>query len=167
MTNNHPAEIRWQGSRWLRPHAIAAPFGIFLATVFLQWVTAEQPFDRGDVRSLASLVDFGVVLYAMVAVSVETGVRAVFWALDQRRQWRARMRAEMKEETKEEAKAEVRAEMKAAVRDEVKAAVRDEVITETRAATLAEALAVIDAGGNLKEWLDHAVATLEEDQPQK
>ena len=42
-----------------------------------------------------------------------------------------------------------------------------QVITETRAATLAEAQDVIDAGGNLKEWLDHAVATLEEDQPQK
>ena len=71
----------------------------------------------------------------------------MFWALDQRRQWRARMRAEMKEEAKAE--------------------VRDEVITETRAATLAEALAVIDVGGDLKEWLDHAVATLEEEQPQK
>jgi hypothetical protein len=83
----------------------------------------------------------------MVAVSAETGVRAVFWALDQRRQWRAKMRAEVA----------------AAVKAEVAAAVKADVV----AAMKAEVRAVVDAGGDLKEWLDHDVATLEEEQPQK
>ncbi len=63
----------------------------------------------------------------------------MFWALDQRRQWRARM--------KEEARAEG--------------------LAEGRVATLAEIRAVVNAGGDLKEWLDHATATLEEEQAEK
>ena len=63
----------------------------------------------------------------------------MFWALDQRRQWRARMR--------EEAKAQGRA--------------------EARVATLAEMIVVKESGGDLEDWLHRAVATLEEEQPQK
>jgi hypothetical protein len=123
--------------------------------VVLYLVAAEKPLDRVDVRLAASLVDLGVVLYAMVAVSAETGVRAVFWALDQRRQWRAKMRAEMKEE--------VKAEVAAAVKAEVAAAVKADVV----AAMKAEVRAVVDAGGDLKEWLDHDGGTLEEEHPKK
>jgi hypothetical protein len=83
----------------------------------------------------------------MVAVSAETGVRAVFWALDQRRQWRAKMRAEVA----------------AAVKAEVAAAVKADVV----AAMKAEVRAVVDAGGDLKEWLDHDGGTLEEEHPKK
>lgn len=40
------------------------------------------------------MVDLAAVLYAMVAVLAERGARLMFWALDERRKWRAKMRAE-------------------------------------------------------------------------
>ena len=36
----------------------------------------------------------GAVLYAAAAMLAERGVRLMFWALDQRRKWRAKWRAE-------------------------------------------------------------------------
>lgn len=74
----------WRESRWIRRHAIAAPFGIFAATVLLvarsgQWSGWES------LESAATLVDLGAVLYAMVAVLVERGTNMIFWALEQRK----------------------------------------------------------------------------------
>ena len=74
----------WQERRWLRRHAIAAPFGIFAATVLLaarsgQWAGWES------LELAATLVDLGAVLYAMAAVLFERGVRMVFWALEERK----------------------------------------------------------------------------------
>ena len=42
------------------------------------------------------------MLYAMLAVLVERGVITMFWALDKRREWRAKMRAEVREEMRVE-----------------------------------------------------------------
>ena len=53
------------------------------------------------------------MLYAMFALLVERGVITMFWALDKRREWRARMRAEMKEELREAVRADVREEVRA------------------------------------------------------
>ena len=58
---------------------------------------------RESLESAATLVDLGAVLYGMVAVLVERGVRMVFWALDERRKWR--------EKRREEAMAEGQAEL--------------------------------------------------------
>ncbi len=45
-------------------------------------------------------------MYAMLAVLVERGVLAMFWALDKRREWREKMRAEMRAELMPEVRAE-------------------------------------------------------------
>ena len=100
--------------RWLRLHAMIAPFGVFLVTVLLlarsgKWSGWES------LESAATLVDLGAVLYGMVAVLAERGVDMVFWALEQRRK--------RLEERRREGQAELIAEMLAAgVPDETKQA---------------------------------------------
>ncbi len=74
-----------QERQWLRRHAIAAPFGIFAATVLLA-VRSGQWDGWESLEMAATLVDLGAVLYAMVAVLVERGVDMVFWALERKKQ---------------------------------------------------------------------------------
>ena len=74
----------WLGMRWLRLHAMVAPFGVFAVTLLLlarsgQWGGWES------LEPAASLVDLAAVVYGMIAVLVERGVDMVFWALEQRR----------------------------------------------------------------------------------
>lgn len=84
----------WQERRWLRRHAMVAPFGVFAATLLLTLYLKQWQWHGRDSWELAtSQVDLGAVLYAMAAVLVERGVRAMFWALDERRKWRAQWRA--------------------------------------------------------------------------
>ena len=71
--------------RWLRRHAIAAPFGIFAATALLI-VRSGQWNGWESLETAATLVDLGAVLYAMAAVLVERGVDMVFWALERKKQ---------------------------------------------------------------------------------
>ena len=70
--------------RWLRRHAIAAPFGIFAATILLA-IQSGQWDGWGRLGLAANLVDMGAVIYGMVAVLAERGVRMIFWALEERR----------------------------------------------------------------------------------
>ncbi len=79
--------------KWLRLHAIAAPFGVFVVTLLLlersgQWGGWER------LEAAASLVDLAVVIYGMFAVLAERGVDMVFWALEQRQKRRAKIEAE-------------------------------------------------------------------------
>ena len=74
-----------QERRWLRRHAVAAPFGIFAATVLLV-VRSGQWNGWESLEMAASMVDLGAVLYAMVAVLAERGVDMVFWALERKKQ---------------------------------------------------------------------------------
>ena len=105
--------------RWLRRHAIAAPVGILLVTILLTYLTQpEQWNQREGLKSAASLVDLGTVVYATVAVILERGVRIVFWALDQRRKWREKWRAEAQAEGRAEGLAEGLAEGRAEGRAE-------------------------------------------------
>ena len=84
----------WQERRWLRRHAMVAPFGVFAATLLLTLYLKQWQWHGRDSWELAtSQVDLGAVLYAMAAVLVERGVRVMFWALDERRKWRAQWRA--------------------------------------------------------------------------
>ena len=85
----------WEERRWLRRHAMAAPFGIFAATMLITWYV-EQGQWQGPAswRVAGSLVDLGTVFYAMAAVVVERSIRFMFWALEQHQKWRARMREE-------------------------------------------------------------------------
>ena len=96
----------WQDGRWLRRHAIFAPFGIFAATVLLvartgKWTGWES------LEVAATLVDLGAVLYAMVAVVFERGVDMVFWALERKKQ--------REQENKAKVQAELLAELLAYV----------------------------------------------------
>ena len=79
----------------MRRHAVAAPFGVFAATMLLalyleQW---QWPGPEGW-RLAASLVDLGAVFYAMAAVAVERSIRLMFWAWDQHKKVQAKLRAE-------------------------------------------------------------------------
>lgn len=91
--------------RWLRRHTVVAPFGIFAVTLALAWWERVLPWPSVGPAGTAELVDLAAIIYGMIAVLSERGVRVMFWALDQRRQWRERWR--------QEARAEARAEMKA------------------------------------------------------
>ena len=92
MNDEWLGEIR--SARWLRRHALFAPFGVFAATAALVYLTAPGQRDiPALVQSAGPLVDLGVVLYGMVAVVIERGIKAMFWALEQRRKWREEFRA--------------------------------------------------------------------------
>ena len=101
----------WEEMRWLRRHAMAAPFGVFAATLLLTyWKEQGQWAGSASLEPAAGLVDLGAVLYAMAAVLAERGVRLMFWALDERRKWRAKWRAEAREEGRTEGRVEGQAE---------------------------------------------------------
>ncbi len=120
-------ENEWWKSRWLVRHVVFVPVGTFIATYLL-----SLPFGVGlwnnakDIKTASDVVDLGAVVYTTIAVLTEGSVRMIWWALDQRRKWRAKMR--------EEAKAEAVAEVVA------------EVLTSGRAAA--------NAGETLEEWLE-------------
>lgn len=123
--------------RWLRRHAIAAPFGIFIATIVLGYVSAPELWGtRQSIGSWASLVDLGAVVYAAIAVLAERGVRVVFWALDERRKWREKWRAQAEAEGRAKGLAEGRAEGRSEGRDEGRAEGRDEGRSEALTALL-------------------------------
>ena len=104
----------WWERRWLRRHAMVAPFGIFATTALLTyWKERGQWQASASLESASELVDFAAVLYAMLAVLLERGVRLMFWALDERRKWRAKMRAEARAEGLAEGRTEGRAEGRA------------------------------------------------------
>ena len=104
----------WWERRWLRRHAMAAPFGIFATTLLLTfWLEQWQWQGRAGWEIMAGQVDLGAVIYAMAAVLAERGVRLMFWALDERRKWRARWRAEAQAEGHAEGRAEGHAEGRA------------------------------------------------------
>ena len=90
--------------RWLRRHAIAAPFSIVIVTLLLSYIISPEQWTlRAGLKSAASLVDLGAVIYAMIAVLSERGARLMFWALDERRKWRAEAQAQGRAEGRAEA----------------------------------------------------------------
>lgn len=89
----------WEERRWLRRHAMAAPFGIFATTLLITcWLEQWQWLGRAGWGLVSEQVDLSTVVYAMTAVLFERGVKFMFWALDQRRKWRAKMRADAQAE---------------------------------------------------------------------
>lgn len=103
--------------RWLRRHTVVAPFGIFAVTLALAWWERVLPWPSVGPAETAELVDLAAIIYGMIAVLSERGVRVMFWALDQRRQWRERWRQEARAEGRAtglaEGREQGRAEMKA------------------------------------------------------
>ena len=84
--NNDYRYIRYRDIRWLRLHALFAPFGVCAATALLlarsgQWAGWES------LHAASSMVDLGAAVYGMVAVLAERSIYMIFWALEQRRKW--------------------------------------------------------------------------------
>ncbi len=75
------------------------PFGVFITTGLLTYFTELGPLGvRAFLKSAASMVDLGTVVYAMAAVLTERVIRMWFWALDQREKWREKWRREAQAE---------------------------------------------------------------------
>ena len=89
---------RWWELQWPRRHAIAAPFGIFAVTVLLtRWISGQGlgP-DNGELA--ADLVPLAGVVYGMMALTVEGGVRLMFWAWEKHKAVREALREEGRKE---------------------------------------------------------------------
>ena len=85
----------WEETRWLRLHVLAAPFGVFAATLLYTLYLEQWHWQgRASWELAGSQVDMGAVPYGMAAVAAERSVVFMFWALEQRRKWRAQLRAE-------------------------------------------------------------------------
>ena len=94
---------KWWEMQWPRRHALAFPFGASAATALLTYLTTGgQGTMAANLAVAADMVDLAALIYGMVAVLIERGVRMIFWALDQRRQWRAALREEWREEGRQE-----------------------------------------------------------------
>ena len=106
-------ELRETG--WLRWHMLAAPFGVLATALLLAYlVNPEAWLSRESLRLAGTMADLGAALYAALALLVELGVKAMFWALQQHRDWRKRMREEGRKEG--EKRGELRGELRAQAR---------------------------------------------------
>ena len=89
----------WEETRWLRLHVLAAPFGVFVATLLYTLYLEQWHWQgRASWELAGAQVDMGAVLYGMAAVAAERSVVFMFWALEQRRKWRAQLREEGRQE---------------------------------------------------------------------
>ena len=72
--------------RWLRRHAMITPFGAAFTTWLLSALTSEGHWlfwhDLAPVKAMAGI---GTITYGMAAVLIEGGIKAMFWAIDERR----------------------------------------------------------------------------------
>ena len=101
----------WEETRWLRLHVLAAPFGVFAATLLYTLYLEQWHWQgRASWELAGAQVDMGAVLYGMAAVAAERSVVFMFWALAQRRKWQERLREEGRQEGKEEGREEGREE---------------------------------------------------------
>ena len=103
--------VEWWRRDWLPRHVAVAPFGVFLISLLLGlWSEGGQWQSDKIMEAAAKFVDLAAVIYGMIAVSVERGGRLMFWALDQRRQWREKWRKEIEDEVRAETEREIREE---------------------------------------------------------
>ena len=97
--------------RWLRLHALFAPFGVCAVTaLLLAW--SGQWAGRASLPAAASLVDLGAAIYGMIAVAVERSIFMVFWALEQRRKWAQEREAAERERERQAQEREKRAQIR-------------------------------------------------------
>ena len=94
---------QWWERQWgLRLHAIMLPFGVFILTALLtRWISGQWP-GQDNLKLAAELVDLATVIYGMIALTVEGGVRLMFWALQKHLEWRESMREEGRKEARKE-----------------------------------------------------------------
>ena len=94
---------QWWEKQWgLRLHAVMLPFGVFIVTALLtRWISGQWP-GQANLEMAANLVDLATVIYGMIALTVEGGVRLMFWALQKHLEWRESMREEGRKEARKE-----------------------------------------------------------------
>ena len=103
---------------WLRRHAALAPFGILAVTALLVYFAGPGRWQGAESFKLAAeQIDLAAALYAAFAVTVERGVRMIWWAIEQRRKDR--------EKLVKAARAEARAEERARIRKELEQVARE------------------------------------------
>ena len=119
---------RWWEMRWPSRHAIATPFGVFAVTALLtRWISGQWLVpDNGALAS--DLVALAGVIYGMMALTVEGGVRLMFWAWEKHQAVRESLREEGRVEGREKGREEMRSELTPAIkqRDQVLARVAEE-----------------------------------------
>ena len=94
---------QWWERQWaLRIHGVLLPFGVFLVTALLTWRITGQWLRSEDLELAADLVDLAAVIYGMMALTAEGGVRLMFWALQKHLEWRDAMREEGRVEGRKE-----------------------------------------------------------------
>ena len=100
---------QWWEKQWgLRLHGIILPFGVFIVTTLLtRWISGQWP-GQANLKLAAELVDLATVIYGMMALTVEGGVRLMFWALQKHLEWRDSMREEGRIEGRVEGREEGR-----------------------------------------------------------
>ena len=125
----------WDEIRWLRRHALLAPFGVFAATMLLTWEMEQWQWHGRSSWALAmTLVDMGAVLYGMAAVAVERSVKLMFfWAWDEHKKAQAQARKEVTEEVTKAVTEAVTEAVTKSVTEEVRQAVTEEVRRESAA----------------------------------
>ena len=102
---------------WLRRHAALAPFGILVVTALLVYFAGPGRWQGAESLKLAAeQIDLAAALYAAFAVTVERGVRMIWWAIEQRRKDREKLVKAVRAEARAEALAEARAEERARTR---------------------------------------------------
>ena len=98
---------KWWEMRWPRRHALALPFGACGVTALLTYLTTGGQGDlAANLKVAAEMVDLGAAIYGMVAVTIEGGVRRMFWAWEKHQAVKESLREEGRQEGREEARQE-------------------------------------------------------------
>ena len=99
---------------WLRRHAALAPFGILAVTALLVYFAGPGRWQgAGSFKLAAEQIDLAAALYAAFAVTVERGVRMIWWAIEQRR----KDREKLVNQGRAEERARIRKELERVVRE--------------------------------------------------
>ena len=99
---------------WLRRHAALAPFGILAVTALLVYFAGPGRWQGAESFKLAAeQIDLAAALYAAFAVTVERGVRMIWWAIEQRR----KDREKLVKAARAEERARIRKELERVVRE--------------------------------------------------
>ena len=86
--------------RWPRRHAIATPFGVFVVTALLTSWISGQWLGPNNGKLASDLVPLAGVIYGMMALTVEGGVRLMFWAWEKHQAVRESLREEGRKENR-------------------------------------------------------------------
>ena len=105
---------KWWEMRWPRRHLLAAPFGACGVTALLTWLTTGGQGDlAANLKVAADMVDLGAAIYGMVAVTIEGGVRRMFWAWEKHQAVKESLREEGRVEGSKAGRKAERAAMQA------------------------------------------------------